>query len=647
MFHPAIPPGPRSSFGYAEVALPAGSRRLGPVQQGDQGISQRERPHAERAITRLFEARGVDMVALLDQATGTYELRSRTGFVRWERWATPAGELRYRVVAQAGENPIPNVDPTVLRTIEQEGAAAGGVGKHVPKSRNSYPDMLGRITQLFDSSRAPEFVYIPTPGGDPNHPGAGSHGIPDIVQSRAPLVIAGPGVARGAVSDLLVRHEDVAPTVAEFVGVRPVQGTNASGVRRTQLLKWQDGRSVAPALVDARAGVQAHGAAERALMFTIDGMSQTALLDEIRKGSLPNFARIMARGTIFRNGTLAQYPTVTWANHHALVTGAAPGHNGVVNNSWFNRDTQTEQLITDGGFRNALRNGKLVDPKVETLYEAVERSFPGVRTMSINNPAARGADIGILELKGFPTLLGKAFSIVRNFLSNQNLVDKEMLGSVKDWKARSLEDGFATAATQAFYGAKEVPKLSVVEYTISDNQGHEVGPHALQARRALQQVDRQVGKVLDTLERRGILDTTTIVLTSDHGMGTQTRVKKDLGGWFKALDRAAADGARTKESTRFVYVRSVQWQVEGTVPRAGTTGPLAISVVNDDDDAAGKKPAIAGATVKVRDAAGGTWTAVTDADGRVRIPISPRRGPLQVQVEHVDYSVERGTIPLP
>lgn len=635
-------------LGYAEQELPPGSRRAGPVQRGDQGISRGERPHAERAISRLFEARGVDMIALYDQEAGTYELRSRTGSIRWERWTTPSGELRYRIVAQRGENPIPSVDGTILRTIEQEGEAAGGVGKPVPRHRNSYPDMLGRIAQLFDHPRAPEFVYIPTPGGDPNHPGTGSHGIPDIVQSRAPLVIAGPGIARGAVSDLLVRHEDIAATVAELVGVRPVTGTNASGVQRTQLLKWQDGRSLAPAIVDARSGANPYGSAERAMVFTIDGMSQTAMLDEVRKGNLPNISRIMARGTIFRNGSIAQYPTVTWANHHTIVTGASPGHNGMVNNSWWDRERQREQLITDGGFRNSLRTSALADPRVETLYEAVERSFPDVRTMAVNQPAGRGADVSILDLKGLPTILSRGVSVLRHMLSNWSIVDKQMLEhGHADWKRRSLEDSFATSVAQAFWGAKLPPKLGVFEYTLSDNQGHHFGPHAEQARRALQQVDRQLGRVLDTLERRGIADTTAIVLTADHGMAHQSTDKKQLGGWFKALDRAAADGARTKESTRFVYVRSVRWGVDGAVPALGTSGPLSIAVVNDDADESGAQPAIPGATVTVRDAAGHSWTGVTDAQGRVRLQVSPTAGPLSVSIEHVDYSVERGTIELP
>lgn len=630
---------------YVTVELPPGSRKLPPVQAGDQGVSPGEKPHAEQAIRRLFEANGVDMVTLYDQATGTYELRSRTGSITWERWATPTGEIRYRVVDQRGDNPLPSVDGTILTTLEQEIAAAGGEGKPVPKDRNAYPDMFERMSQLFDHTRAPDFVYIPKTGADGNHPGAGSHGIPDIVQSRAPLVIAGPGIAHGRIADQLVRHEDVAPTIAELIGVSPTMGTNATGVRRTQLLKWQDGHSLAGGLVDARFGARA--AAERAVMFVVDGLSQTVLLDEIKRGNLPHLARIVAAGTTFRNGTLAEYPTVTWANHNTLVTGASPGHTGIVNNSWWDRTRQREQLITDGGIKNSLRTGKLVDPEVETLYEAVERSFPDARTIAVNQPAGRGADISTLDLAGIPSLLGNIVKIGAGYLRGAREVVDPVLNKDKQYHKVSIQDNAAAAIGEVYWSKKVPPKLGVFEFTLVDNQGHNKGPHHPDARAALQEVDRQIGRVMSAMDQRGITDSTAIVLTADHGMEHQEKDPAQLGGWFDALKRASADGAKTKESTRFVYVRSVTWGVEGAVPASGAAGQLAIRVRNDDAAQDGSHPSIAGAVVTVTDGHGHRWSAVTGPDGLVRLPIEASTGPLHVEITHADFSTEKADIPRP
>jgi len=267
--------------------------------------------------------------------------------------------------------------------------------------------------------------------------------------------------------------------------------------------------------------------------------------------------------------------------------------------------------------------------------------------MAINHPSGRGADVSVLDLVGIPKLLGNIATIGFKLLGVQRGADKEMAKASKEWKSQALQDSFATAIGETFWSKRTPPKLGVFEYTLVDNRGHLVGPHTEDARRSLREVDRQVGRVLDTIERRGIADSTAIVLTADHGMEHQDLDTTKLGGWFEALDRAAADGARTKESTRFVYVRSVDWKVDGAVPAAGTTGNLTISVVNDDADASGLQPTLPGATVTVRDAAGGVWTAVTDAEGRVHLPIAPKAGPLRVTVEHVDFSREVGTIALP
>lgn len=637
------PPSQATPGAYIEAPLPPGSFVRGPVEAGDQGVSRTERAHAETAIRRLFEAPGVDMVAFYDQERGTYEIRSRTGFVRWQRWSTPTGELRYVVVARGGTDPIPSMDGTILRTLEQETAAAGGAGRPVPRELNSYPDVFQRISQLWDSRRAPDFVYIPTTGGDANHPGAGSHGIPDMVQSRAPLVVAGPGIAAGAVSHALVRHEDVAPTVAELLGVRPVIGTNASGVQRSQLLRWQDGRSLTGALSGAAAGARLQGIADRAVVFAVDGLSQPVLLDEIAAGRLPNIARIIARGTTFANGSLAGYPTVTWANHNTLVSGASPGHNGVVNNSWYDREQRREQLITDGGFRNSFGTKRLASPSVETLYEAVERSFPGAKTVAINQPAGRGADVSVLDLVGVPSLVAKLPKALPALLSSWLGRDR----AVDTWKRYALQDMGASALAHAYFDSDAPPKLGILEYTQVDGRGHEAGPQSVSARQALREVDKEIGRVLDTLDRRGLTKSTAIVLTADHGMAHQDADVRRAGGWFDALKRAKSDGVVTKESTRFVYVKSLRVGIVGQAPRTGAAGILRLRVADDDADTRGVRPPIAGARVTVTDATGTVWTGATRPDGTLDVAIAATaRGPLRVVVEHDEFSREQLAVAL-
>ena len=45
-------------------------------------------------------------------------------------------------------------------------------------------------------------------------------------------------------------------------------------------------------------------------------------------GGAPNVARLIAMGTAFAHGAIASLPTVTLANHTAILTGRHPGHHG-------------------------------------------------------------------------------------------------------------------------------------------------------------------------------------------------------------------------------------------------------------------------------------------------------------------------------
>src|SRR5690606_216272 len=99
-----------------------------------------------------------------------------------------------------------------------------------------------------------------------------------------------------------------------------------------------------------------------------------------------------------------------------------------------------EQLITDGSFTNVLRTGQLLERTVETLYEAVERSFPGATTIAANQPSGRGADISTLDLVGIPRLALNLAHIGINLLRNRSVVNKEREAAVKDWKTETLKD---------------------------------------------------------------------------------------------------------------------------------------------------------------------------------------------------------------
>ena len=57
--------------------------------------------------------------------------------------------------------------------------------------------------------------------------------------------------------------------------------------------------------------------------------------------------------------------------------------------------------------------------------------------------------------------------------------------------------------------------------TLTDGAGHDYGPHHGGLVAALDETDRRIGRVLDVIEGRGLLEETLFVVTADHGMSPQ------------------------------------------------------------------------------------------------------------------------------
>ena len=160
----------------------------------------------------------------------------------------------------------------------------------------------------------------------------------------------------------------MAPTVAELLGAGPMLG--ADGVPLVDIL--DDGTRP-----------------DHVIGFLFDGANPNVLYAMAEAGEAPNVARLMSMGTAFRFGAMSSLPTVTLANHTAILTGAHPGHHGILHNAWYDRQ-RGEQVITNSPATWAGARDWLW-PTVNTLHEAVIGSHPGAFTASINEPTDRGA----------------------------------------------------------------------------------------------------------------------------------------------------------------------------------------------------------------------------------------------------------------
>jgi hypothetical protein len=565
---------------------------LGPERLGGQGLDRNQEESGNRAILALLRderaAKHTDLV--ITHRDGAYEVWAARGMVRFER-RRRRRRLEFHVVEQIGENPLADQRHTTVATAEDELRAARASGHptedlnaaFIEPSELSYPHAYERIAQLFDSPLAPDLVVSPrcyTLGRQ-----RGQHGALDVVQSRAPLAFAGPGIRPG-MYDGAPRHVDIAPTICGAMGFPLIDGKDWSGRTASERgsepdvhLARQDGRVLDEILEPGRRP-------ERVYVVLFDGLSNSELLllHEREDPIIANVSALLRRGAVFRYGSTVNFPSITWPSHSTLFTGAWCGHHDVINPTYYERETR-RALAPQG---QVLMTEDFLGAGVETLYEAFHRVLgPAAFTASIYEPQGRGADHAPLEgrvvgprdrLKALTAELTQAIS-PRYLADGHEAVHREAIVDAR---------GLAQVMLLFDDPAHPPPVLVAHEFTLTDGAGHEYGPHADGLRTAIAESDRRLGQVIAQLAAKGLLDGTLFVFTSDHGMAAQ-----DL--------RLAANPARHPErigmkaitGEPMIWLRDLDVQVE-PAPDGRTARVL---VCDNDADASGEKPPVEGAEI--------------------------------------------------
>lgn len=479
----------------------------------------------------------VDMV-VFSPGTDTYEARAVDGRVRFRRHPH-AGTWSYEVEEIDGRDPIGVQDATRFGSLEDERSAS-------PPGRvaNSYPLAYERISQLFDHPCAPDLFVLHTPAHRwESH--RGEHGSLDVVQSRAPLIASGAGVARRGLVDGHCRLVDVAPTVLALLGVETATGVGPAGrpAAGRHLLR-QDGE-VVEALLDPSAPP-----ADHVLVVLMDGANANVVYDAATSGRAPHLAGLLAAGSALAHGAVASLPTVTLPNHTTLLTGAHPGHHGVLHNAWYDR-SRAETVVTEAPDRWQEATRWLHDG-IETIHEAVKRRDPAAVTVSVNEPADRGADYSTFDYFRAGRLDRLAAGLPRPYRH----ADPTWFATSDAYRWGTTVDASALhQATSIWAGSfdgrhYEPPRFCWVSLSLTDSAFHEGGPYSAIAEAALADSDARLGDLLAAVERRGVRDRTAVLVVADHGM--EHNAADVGGGWQEAL--TAAGVTCRDEASGFLYL---------------------------------------------------------------------------------------------
>jgi predicted AlkP superfamily pyrophosphatase or phosphodiesterase len=216
--------------------------------------------------------------------------------------------------------------------------------------------------------------------------------------------------------------------------------------------------------------------------------------DYAKKYGARHLLEIGKHGVWAPEGMLPSYPSLTFPNHYAIVTGLYPEHNGLVANSFYDESRDARYAIADSA---AVTDGSWYSGV--PLWSLAESQ--GMRSACLFWPGSEA------KIAGFRPTYYLHF--------DDKIDDTARIEQVLAW----------LKVPEA-----ERPHFITLYYSEPDHEGHEFGPDAPQTRAAVLKVDGLVGKL------RAGLDAThlpiDLVVVSDHGM---TRTED---GWV-TLDRFA------------------------------------------------------------------------------------------------------------
>jgi phosphonoacetate hydrolase len=475
--------------------------------------------------------------------------------------ASHIGRVRLHLDARhevlEGLDPIASEDPMAFLPYDRECASPGP-----PTSvENAYPYAASRIVSLFaDPTRSPDVAVIHTPrhffpeqGGH-----VGEHGSLDAIQSRAPLVLSGRGVAvaTGGFVNAHARLVDICPTLAALAGVPVADLHDEDGVAL-------EGR-VLTAYLDGE-----RPARPKVIGILWDGAHCGDLLSLAGSGELPGISRLIDNGVALRGGAVAHFPSVTLTNHTSILTGVGPGRHGVLGNVFYDRATGERVVPNDSATWH--RSAEWLRPGVRTVFEMVNSLVvprdgqPGQtprrdslqgglpRTACVNEAVDRGADystMSIIRESGIPSGAAGLGDRLPDAAGSIHLHDSSHLGdSYYSWGTQV--DDLGLEQMRELWGSLEsAPTLTWWASVVTDAGHHAGGPRSQIARDSLRDADSRLVSFLDHLDGLGISDQVTFLLTADHGFeGSDPAV---TGSWRPALERL--DIPFRDEGPGFIYL---------------------------------------------------------------------------------------------
>jgi predicted AlkP superfamily pyrophosphatase or phosphodiesterase len=223
----------------------------------------------------------------------------------------------------------------------------------------------------------------------------------------------------------------------------------------------------------------AQGTADRPplILISLDGFGA----NYFDKAPTPTLRELMRRGTRAES-MIPSFPSKTFPNHYTIVTGLYPEHHGIIANNMKDPATgRTFALSKPQEVGDAMWWGG------EPIWVTAERA--GIMTAAMFWPGTEAPIMGVRPA------YWKVY--------DAKYPPAQRVDQVLEWLERPPPNR---------------PGLITLYFSDVDTAGHDYGPDSPQVTEAIRAVDSYLARLVRGLEQRALLDTTNIIVVSDHGM---------------------------------------------------------------------------------------------------------------------------------
>lgn len=345
------------------------------------------------------------------------------------------------------------------------------------------------------------------------------HGSPWDYDVHIPLLLHGPGLVVGGVFGEATAQQDIAPTLAAFIGATPPATTTGRVLRE----------AIRP------------GARPRVVvLLVLDGMRADYF--DTYAAVLPTLTRLRSEGAWFSNTRINYLPTLTSVGHATIGTGTDPRIHGLAANNLFSRvagrpqpayaglDPRELMALTLADVWNLTTDGKAVIVGQGGAIRATAGLIGRGACLVNGRPvmAASYLNRGDGEWETNPECYRmpdylKAITAAPFWKQAGGTWLGHDIANASSFRASSLFQRFegealAAVATNEPFGADEIADLLFVNMKGPDYVGHAYGPDGAEMREEMIELDRQIARLLEIIDRKAGPNGRLLAVTADHGM---------------------------------------------------------------------------------------------------------------------------------